>query len=98
MHFFARLVFICNICFLIALVMRLVDISAEAHNKYETPLGSQPIIGIILILYFISIFLNCLFLVVCLIRVIAKKTMFVPRWLLIVNVLLFPLQVYYLFF
>ena len=98
MRLFSRFVFICNSCFLIAILLRFAEISNKAQGNYDLPLDAQPVIATVLVLYFISVFLNALFLSFVLYAWYAGKIGLFPKWIWIFNVLLFPFQLYYIFY
>jgi hypothetical protein len=98
MRFFARLVLICNICFLIAIGMRFMSIYQHSHENSGVPAASQPLIGLVLVMYFVSVLLNTIFLLICTFLFITRKHTLSPKWLFLFNILIWPLQVYYFFY
>ena len=98
MKFFARVVFICNLCFIASAILRLVEVSKKAHGYIEAPLKFQPLVSTLVILGYSAVFLNAVFLILSLYRLIAKRVVHIPRWMLIINLLMLPLQVYYFFY
>ncbi len=89
LRFLYRVAFICNICFLLAILVRYIPSPPEGH-----------IVSTIIVLGFLlGILLNILANVWLLIAWLAKATLsIIPRWLRIVNALFFIIQLYILFF
>ncbi|MBS1497148.1 MAG: hypothetical protein JSU03_08920 [Bacteroidetes bacterium] len=98
MRFLARLVCICNICFIIAAILRLVEMGQIAKGNDGPALKFQPLESTIVILGYGAIFINIIFLFYFIYRVANKKIIFAPRWVIWFNVLMFPIQVYYFFY
>lgn len=95
MRFFSRLVFICNVCFLISVPMRFWE--NMEHGKTITRLpfleGSIVILGLVLAAIF-----NSIFVFIVLYRKSIRKPLAVTRFLLWFNLILFPIEIIYLFF
>ncbi len=99
MRFFSRVALICNLCFIISVIMRLVKIGTNAKgNGYNGALKVEPIISSIVVLGWIAIFVNIIFAIVFISRYPAKKMNNIPRWIVFFNIILVPMQVYYFFF
>lgn len=97
MRFFSKLVFICNICFLLSFVLRMVELSRRATQNYETIIY-QPLQGTVAILgMFFAIIFNALFILLCIYWVYTKKIRNIPLWIVLFNILVFPFEVYFLF-
>ena len=96
MRFFSKIVFICNICFLAAVLLRLMeeDYASTGHNESIIPLpaleGLLVILGLI-----VAVLLNFVFAVTCLIFWIMKKQHNVAKWLVWINLLLLIFQLIY---
>ena len=89
LRFLSRVAFICNICFLLAILVRYTPSPPEGH-----------LISTIIVLGFlVGIILNILVNIWLLIAWIAKGAMnIIPLWLRIGNGLFFVIQLYILFF
>ena len=99
MRFFSRVALICNLCFIVSVIMRLVKIGTDAKGKgYNDALKVEPIISSIVVLGWIAIFVNIIFVIVFISRYPAKKMNNIPRWIVFFNIILMPMQVYYFFF
>jgi hypothetical protein len=90
---FSKFVFICNVCFAIAVISRYVQFG-NAIQKTEA-LGFQPIVSTIVILGYAAVCFNFIFLLTCLLVYLFKKTLPIPEWILIFNLILFFVALLY---
>ncbi len=97
MKFFGRFVFLCNLCFILSAILRLVEIAQKAKGKSEA-LGFQPLISTLVILGYGAILVNIFFVVLFLFRYPTKKMNYLPRYIVFFNVVMLPVQFYYFFF
>lgn len=98
MRFFSKIVFICNFCFIIVVVLHFLKMVKQADKVFDGSLTFQPLIGTIAILgYVAAIILNLIFLILCIYWIIKKKINIIPRWMVIVSLILFPVQFYFIF-
>ena len=83
--FFSRIALICNICFVLAELMR-----------YNEGLRLNTVFSTIVILGYVSLFLNLLLAIAAIALFIFKKPLFqlFPRWLIIVNFLFLIAQLF----
>lgn len=98
MRFFARIVFICNIAFIASVILRFVEIKNSAKGNANLALKFQPVESTLVVLGYGAIFLNLFFIIFSIYWVAAKKINFIPRWILLFNLVMFPIQVYYFFY
>ncbi len=98
MRFFSKLVAICNICFIIAVILRLVEINMRKAGNYDGALKYQPLEATVVILGYGAIFLNVIFVLFSIYWLLTKKIQLISRWIVLFNIVLFPLQVYFFFF
>ena len=100
MRFFSRVTLICNLCFIASVIFRLIDIAKKArvntHTNGEVKL--DPIVSSIVVLGWIAIFINIVFVCLFLARFATKKMNNIPRWIVYTNIILLPMQIYYYFF
>jgi hypothetical protein len=83
--FLAKLTFICNLMFLVAVALR--------FNGAELP---QWITGTVLVLgWFLSVILNVVFIICLLFVLLTGKRSYVPVFLTILNILITAFQFYY---
>ena len=98
MRLFSRVTVICNFCFIIAVLLRWVEISRRASGNFTGAIKFQPLEATLVILGYGAIFLNAAFLFLFIYRKLVKKMQLIPRWIVLFNLLIFPLQVYFFFF
>ena len=98
MRFFSKLVAICNICFILAVILRLVEISMRKAGNYDGALKYQPLEATVVVLGYGAIFLNVIFVLFSFYWLLTKKIQLISRWIVLFNIILFPLQVYFFFF
>jgi hypothetical protein len=99
MRIFSKIVFVCNVCFIISAIMRLVEISADkVHHASDAVAPVNPILASVLVLgLYLSFFLNALFLIIFLIKKLAKSPMGIETFILYVNLLMLPIEIWYNF-
>ena len=98
MRFFARLVLICNICFIISVILRFVEIKNAAKGNSNLALKFQPLESTFVVLGYGAIFLNLFFFLFYFFWFATKKINFIPRWIVLFNLVIFPIQIYYFFY
>jgi hypothetical protein len=98
MRIFSKLTFICNICFIIAVILRWVELKRKATGNFSGAIKFQPLEATLVILGYGAIFLNIIFVLFSIYWLFAKKITLLPRWVVLFNVVIFPLQVYFFFF
>lgn len=95
MRFFSKIIFICNICFIAAVIFRYIEINADKAGKNPNVLGFQPLESTLIILGYGAVIFNFIFLLSYLIAYLFKKGMSVPKWILLFNLVLFIVQLIY---
>lgn len=98
MRFFARVVFIFNICFIIAGIFRFVNIGKRVAGQSTSVLGYQPLESTIAVLGYLAIFVNIVFVILFFARYSRVKMNNIPKWIVFFNIFLLIVQVYYFFF
>jgi hypothetical protein len=98
MRFYARFVFICNICFIVAAILRLVEMGQRTKGNFSGAIGFQPLEASLVILGYSAVFFSAAFVIAVLISIVRKRKYTIPRWLLWFNMMMFPIEVYYLLF
>ena len=98
MRFFARIVFLCNICFIASVILRFVEMKNNAKGNPNLALKFQPVESTLVVLGYSAIFLNLFFVIFSLYWFATKKINFIPRWIVLFNLVMFPIQVYYFFY
>jgi hypothetical protein len=98
MRFFSRIVLVCNVCFIIAVIMWFIESSRRLHGNYDGVIKFQPLESTLVILGYGAILINAVFVFLALYLLATKKIKLIPRWIVLFNLLIFPIQVYYHFF
>lgn len=98
MRFFSKVVFLCNLCFLCAIPLRMWEQAAANKNAVAGSVSFQPIISTVAVLGLIAIFLNIIFVLLFFYRFSFKRMSGVGKFVLIFNLLVLPFQIYYYFF
>ncbi|MEO6404051.1 MAG: hypothetical protein ABIY51_07740 [Ferruginibacter sp.] len=98
MRFYSRFVFICNACFIIAAILRLVEMGRRTRGNFDGAIGFQPLEASLVVLGYSAVFFSAAFVLVMLFAIVQKKKYTIPRWLLWFNMMMFPIEVYYLLF
>ncbi|MBS1580297.1 MAG: hypothetical protein JST94_01405 [Bacteroidetes bacterium] len=92
--FISRVVLICNICFAISIIMRYVG---EIKTGDKISSYYQSFTGTVIVLGFSAIILNTIVNIIILLRVISNKTVNVPVWLRVTNMLFLIAQFVFFF-
>lgn len=98
MRFFSKIVFICNCCFLITAIMRLVELRQKASGVNSDSLFYQPLQSTLIILGYGAIIINAAFFFLAIYSMLFGKKNISPRWLVFFNLIVFPVQIFYFFF
>ena len=98
MRFFSRIVFLCNICFIIAVIMWWIESSRRLHGNYNGVIQFQPLAATLIILGYGAVIINFVFILLSFWYLLRKRLAVIPRFILLFNLLIFPLQIYYHFF
>ncbi len=98
MKFFSRIVFICNSCFIIAVILRLYENAHKKDGNFNGAIQIQPLESTLVVLGYGAIFINLVFNLIVLVFFVAKAKQPVAKWLIWTNFLLLVLQLYYFLF
>ena len=98
MRFFSKITFICNLCFLASVVFWYIEMhKQEPGNDYrviQLPWAENTLV----ILGYLAIIVNLLFLLICFIYAAFKVKHKIPRWMILFNGIIFCCQVFFHFF
>ena len=97
MRIFSRLVFLCNLCFIITVALRFMERKKTPNPVSDGLSAIQPLENSLIILGYGAIILNFIFALAFLIGLLLRKRTVVPLWLIIFNFLLLAAQVLYFF-
>lgn len=98
MRFFSKITVICNICFLAYVVFWFIEMGNQRAGTGNQVLPLPWLEGLFVMLGYIAIFVNTLFLLLAFIFYSLKMNIKIPRWIIIFNVIIFCCQVYFHFF
>lgn len=98
MRIFSKLVLICNLCFVVAVVLRLIEMGRRAKGNYDAAIPVQAVEGTLVLLGYGAIFLNIFFLFTLLVNLLRGIKQTAPALVILVNLILLPVQVWYFFF
>lgn len=96
MKFFSKIVFICNICFILSVILRFVELYNKKQSGHENNVIPLPFVeGTLVVLGVFAIFINLFFCLMCTVRWVRKREVFMPKWLLITNAVILLFQFIY---
>ena len=98
MRFFSKIAVICNICFLAYIVLWFIEMGKQKAGDSNQVLPLPWLEGLFVMLGYIAIFVNTLFLLLAFIFYSFKMNIKIPRWIIIFNVIIFCCQVYFHFY
>lgn len=98
MRFFAKVIFICNCCFILSVILRWVENANKQKGNFDGIIRLQPLESTIVILGYTAIIFNFIFNAIVLFFLVKKKELLVAKWLIWFNFLLLLIQVFYFFF
>jgi len=98
LRFFSKIVFICNLCFIAAVILRWVENANKKKGDFDGVIKLQPLESTIVVLGYGAIIFNFIFNIIILALLLLKKQALVPKWLIWFNFLILIIQVYYFFF
>jgi hypothetical protein len=98
MRIFSKIVFICNVCFIISAILRVVELSMRHSGNNNAAIPLPAIEGTIVVLGFIAIFVNTFFLLYVLVNKLRQQQINFSKYLLWFNIALLPVEIWYFFF
>ena len=97
MKLFSKIALICNVSFLVFVLLAYVELNNKAIKGSDNIMPLPFLTGTIVILGQFAIFINFIFCLVVMILLLSKKIINIPRWVLIFNSFFLLLQVFYFF-
>ena len=94
MRILSKIVFLCNICFLISIVLRFVELRKISAGDHSHVIPLPYVQSIIVLMGYSAVYINFIFIILLAIRTVLRKPVY-PRWLNITNVFFFIFQLYY---
>ncbi len=95
MKLFSRLTFICNISFVVFVLLQYIEINNRRHKIEDSVIPLPFVTGTLVVLGQLAIFVNLLFTVSILVMAVLKKPKPLPRWLVYTNIAFFVVQLFY---
>jgi hypothetical protein len=95
MRFFSKLVVICNCCFIIAVVLRVVENLHKKDVMFTGAIKLNPVESDFVVLGYGAILVNIIFAGIILILFATKRKPAIPTWMITFNFLLLLLQIGY---
>jgi hypothetical protein len=97
MKFFARVVFIFNLCFIGFAVLRGIEQAKKITSNTDEILPLPWLKQTIVLLGWTAIFINLLFCLIATVFYLSKKSVLLTKWLTIANFIFLLIQIYYFF-
>jgi len=98
MRFLSKITFICNCCFVIAVCWLRLEATGIANDPYNGIMELNPVQSTAALLGYGAILLNIAFFIGLIYRHIVRKPKQVPVWLILVNLVFIPIQLFYFLF
>lgn len=98
LRFFSKIVFISNLCFIAAVILRWVENANKTKGNFDGAIKLQPLESTIVVLGYGAIIFNLVFNITILSLFLLRKDSQVQKWLIWFNFLILLIQVYYFFF
>jgi hypothetical protein len=98
MRTFSKIVFICNCCFIIAVVLRFLELSLRKSGNPEAVIPLHSVVASILVLgLFLSLILDFIFAFVIAFKKVMKKPLLISNFILYFNLIMLPIEIWYNF-
>lgn len=97
MRLFSKIVFIFNLCFIISVILRFVELGYKAKGNTDQAIPLPLVEGTIAILGQLAIVVNAVFFIITLYLLVSKKIKQIPAWIVIFNFIALLAQVYWFF-
>ena len=97
MRFYSKLVAICNVCFILAVIIRYLQYSEVQHANYRDIVILKPIESTLVILGYGAVLLNFIFCSLTLFKLITEGQVKVGKFIIGFNFIILLAQVYYFF-
>jgi hypothetical protein len=98
MRLFSKIVFVCNLCFVASVILRFAENAQKKKGHFDGQILLNPLESTLVVLGYGAIFVSLLFLLASIYWLITKQIKQIPKWIVITNLVFFPIQIYYFFF
>jgi len=95
MRFFSKITCICNVCFLLSIVLRIVENLHQQKGNFNGAIKLQPLESTVVVLGYGAVFINFIFFAISLYWILSGRVKQLPLWIVFFNLVLFPVQVIY---
>jgi hypothetical protein len=95
MKLFSKIVFLCNLSFLVTVILRYIELNNKKNKGGESIIPLPFVTGILVILGQLAIFLNLIYCLLIIVLWVSKRKKQLPVWLVVFNFILLFIQVYY---
>lgn len=97
MRFFAKIVLICNLCFIASVILRFGEKSYAAKGITDHGIPLPFLEGTIAVLGELAMIINIFFCAIAVILILMKKIKQIPLWIVIFNFIVLLAQIYWFF-
>ncbi len=97
MRFFAKIVLICNLCFIASVILHFVEKSYAAKGITDHAIPLPFLEGTIAVLGELAMIINIFFCAIAVILILMKKIKQIPLWIVIFNFIVLLAQIYWFF-
>ena len=97
MCLFSKIAFICNLCFIVSVILRVVELSYKAKGNTDQAIPLPFVEGTLAVLGELAIVVNVVFFVIALYLLLSKKIKQIPGWIVIFNFMALLAQFYWFF-
>jgi uncharacterized integral membrane protein len=95
MRFFSKFAFICNLCFIVTVVIQCIDTVNKGKGNVDVALPLGFFKGPLVILGFVSLLVSAVFCFFVLVSRVAKSQTKLPRWIVIFNFIALLAEIYW---
>lgn len=95
MRFFSKITFLCNLCFVVFVIMRILEKQNEVKSGSEAIIPLPVLQNSLVVLGMCAILLSFIFAISVMVYRLQKKPLTIATWLVWVNLLFLLLQVIY---
>ena len=95
MRFFSKLVVICNVCFIIAVILRVIENLNKKDVAFDGYIKLDPLESTFVVLGYGAIIVNIIFNCILLILFVKKRKQNIPSWIVVFNFILLLTQLFY---
>ena len=98
MKFFSKIVTLCNVGFIFVALYKLLQFTKDNHANNNAVQPTGILVGTAAILYVVAIIFSLVFAILVLIKKLRKQEINIPSLLILFNLLMLPIEIWYHFF